>query len=73
MSSVAEFSDYGEFGSDEEEIDILNNLLSKFENDLLTVTDIEDYENPRGLILPKSIDLPIPPSETTRSQVSEGA
>ena len=54
-------SDYGGFGTDEEEI--LNDLLSKFPNPEaigdapLLVTDIEDYEEPRGVHLPKILGM----------------
>ena len=51
-------SDYGSFGSDDEEIDILDQLLAKItspsdeQNVALIVTDIEDYEEPQGILLP---------------------
>lgn len=53
-------SDYGDFGEDTEEIQILSELLAKAEEEsrvvTLKVTDIEDYEHPQGLLLPKSLE-----------------
>jgi hypothetical protein len=54
-------SDYGDFG-DEEELAIVDQLLSQVaskteENASLIVTDIEDYEPPRGLRLPKVLGV----------------
>ena len=52
-------SDYGDFGDDSEELTIADQLLSQIEtaqdqqDTLHTVTDIEDYEAPRGIRLPK--------------------
>lgn len=53
-------SDYGDFGSDTEEIEILNLLLADVERKAhdeqappLLINDIEDYEQPKGIILPK--------------------
>lgn len=53
-------SDYGDFGSDTEEIEILNLLLAQVEKGVtgedappLLVNDIEDYEQPEGIFLPK--------------------
>lgn len=54
-------SDYGDFGSDAEEIEILDTLLVQAESgteegqESLVVTDIEDYEPPQGFLLPKTI------------------
>ena len=54
-------SDYGDFASDEEEI--INHLLGNIasSNPLtdapLLVTDIEDYEEPRGVRLPKVLGV----------------
>lgn len=54
-------SDYGDFGSDAEEIEILDNLLAQIDSKrggdqahLLLIDDIEDYEQPRGILLPKN-------------------
>ena len=54
-------SDYGDFGT-EEELEIVDQLFtqvaSKSEQNLsLIVTDIEDYEPPRGVRLPKLLGL----------------
>lgn len=54
-------SDYGDFGNDEEELEIVEQLLQQAtsnaskvdENGPLIVIDIEDYEAPRGIRLPK--------------------
>lgn len=58
-------SDYGDFGSDAEEIQILDELLAQVASGseeeqaaTLVVTDIEDYEPPRGLLLPAPLDTP---------------
>ena len=54
-------SDYGDFASDEEEI--INHLLQKAVPQSagagapLLVTDIEDYEEPRGVRLPKVLGV----------------
>jgi len=59
------YSDYGDFGSDAEEVEILDELLTQIatqreEVDVpLLVTDIEDYEPPRGLFLPKVLGVEI--------------
>lgn len=52
-------SDYGDFGSDAEEAEILDLLLAEVESqkreDLapsFRVTDIEDYEPPEGILVP---------------------
>lgn len=58
-------SDYGDFGNDEEELQIVEQLLqqatsnaSKEEKEApLVVIDIEDYEAPRGIRLPKVLGL----------------
>lgn len=57
---IEDTSDYGDFGSDAEEIEIIDLLLaqvvSKDDHEKappLLVSDIEDYEQPRGLFLPK--------------------
>jgi len=60
-------SDYGDFGSDAEEVEILDALLAQAasgkedDQDFLIVTDIEDYEPPRGLLLPSTIIQTRPP------------
>lgn len=53
-------SDYGDFGSDADEIEILDLLLAQVDSKVnegqaptLLVTDIEDYEPPKYLLLPK--------------------
>ena len=52
-------SDYGDFANDAEELEIIDSLLSEAENwqcpdtSTLLVTDIEDYEPPKGVRLPK--------------------
>jgi len=48
-------SDYGDFGIDEEELKIVDALLSQIESQTapLLLTDIEDYEGPRGVRPPK--------------------
>jgi hypothetical protein len=54
-------SDYGDFASDEEEI--INHLLGNLAppsppvDPPLVVTDIEDYEEPRGVRLPKVLGV----------------
>ncbi|KAK5072113.1 hypothetical protein LTS08_000791 [Lithohypha guttulata] len=55
-------SDYGEFGSDEEEITIIDELLAQATSQTdeaqhapLIVIGIEDYESPRGVVLPKNL------------------
>jgi hypothetical protein len=54
-------SDYGDFASDEEEI--INHLLGNIvppcplTDAPLVVTDIEDYEEPRGVRLPKVLGV----------------
>lgn len=54
-------SDYGDFASDEEEI--INHILGNVEptslllDPPLLVTDIEDYEEPRGVRLPKILGV----------------
>ena len=54
-------SDYGDFASDEEEIinRLLGNLVppSPPADPPLVVTDIEDYEEPRGVRLPKVLGV----------------
>lgn len=58
-------SDYGDFGNDEEELEIVEQLLQQAtsnaskvdENGPLIVIDIEDYEAPRGIRLPKVLGL----------------
>ena len=59
-------SDYGDFGSDAEELAIVEHLLQQIDTrpdgpDSLIITDIEDYEPPHGLRLPKVLGR-----ETTR-------
>ena len=51
-------SDYGDFGDNAEELTIIESLLQQVDTqradpDILSVTDIEDYEPLRGLRLPK--------------------
>jgi hypothetical protein len=53
-------SDYGDFGSDAEELEIIDHILAQVtsertEDAPLKVTDIEDYEPPRGMRLPKTL------------------
>jgi hypothetical protein len=54
-------SDYGDFASDEEEVinHLLENLAppSPSADPPLVVTDIEDYEEPRGVRLPKVLGV----------------
>jgi hypothetical protein len=52
-------SDYGDFASDQEELDIIDALLSQVESQAAPplVTDIEDYEGPRGIRLPKILGV----------------
>jgi hypothetical protein len=58
-------SDYGDFGNDQEELEIVEQLLEQAawnaskldENESLVVIDIEDYEPPRGVRLPKVLGL----------------
>jgi hypothetical protein len=57
-----EGSDYGDFGNDEEELEIVDRLLQQIaskedERESFVVTDIEDYEPPRGVRLPKVLGL----------------
>jgi hypothetical protein len=57
-----EGSDYGDFGNDEEELEIIEQLLAQNaskaeEQESFVVTDIEDYEPPRGVRLPKVLGL----------------
>lgn len=83
-------SDYGDFGSDAEEIQILDELLASIEPagrdeervPSFVVTDIEDYEPPRGILLPKGLletrlstsqTGPEPETEVLRNLEAEGA
>lgn len=56
-------SDYGDFTNDAEELEIIDTLLSEAENwqrpdaSSLLVTDIEDYEPPQGVRLPKILGI----------------
>jgi hypothetical protein len=56
-------SDYGDFANDAEELEIIDSLLSEAENwqpsdaASLLVTDIEDYEPPKGVRLPKILGV----------------
>ena len=61
-------SDYGSFGSDEEEIELLDQLLSQAvdQNAALVVTDIEDYEAPSGILLPARLQSLEPEVEILR-------
>lgn len=60
-------SDYGDFTLDEQEIidELLANIPSAtaIEDELLELTDIEDYEEPSGVRLPKTLgkELCVPP------------
>jgi hypothetical protein len=69
-------SDYGDFANDAEELEIIDTLLSEAENgqrldaSSLLVTDIEDYEPPKGVRLPKILGVehtsyPREPSDQT--------
>lgn len=57
---------FSDFGSDAEETEILNQLVTDVENAQLTITDIEDYEPPRGVRLPKNIGFETRPIEILR-------
>lgn len=53
-------SDYGDFGSDADEVEILDLLLEQVDTKVvedqappLRITDIEDYEPPKFILLPK--------------------
>lgn len=53
-------SDYGDFGSDADEVEILDLLLAQVDTKSvedqrppLRITDIEDYEPPKYILLPK--------------------
>jgi hypothetical protein len=56
-------SDYGDFTNDAEELEIIDTLLLEAENgqrldaSSLLVTDIEDYEPPKGVRLPKILGV----------------
>ena len=56
-------SDYGDFANDAEELEIIDTLLSEAESGQildatsLLVTDIEDYEPPKGVRLPKILGV----------------
>lgn len=58
-------SDYGDLGNDEEELGIIQHLLNEIDSQQvqapLLVTDIEDYEPPKGVRLPKVIGVEQPP------------
>lgn len=71
----AEVDEYSDFGDDPETLEIIDQLLLEaasqrreevLANAPLVVTDIEDYEEPRGVRLPK-----VPGLETTRRWGSE--
>ena len=72
-------SDYGDFASDEE--DIINHLLenlappSPSADPPLVVTDIEDYEEPRGVRLPKvlGVERSLPPIQVQDKIVRNGS
>lgn len=49
-------SDYGDFGN-EEELEIIDQLLGQVGEESLIVTDIEDYEAPRGARVPKILGI----------------
>lgn len=65
MTELDNVSDYGDLGDDPEEAEILTRLLAEIEQPTpttaLLVIDIEDYEAPRGAIVPSS------PIETRQS------
>lgn len=67
-------SDYGDFGNDDEELEIIEQLLTQVgskpdEQESLLVIDIEDYEPPRGVRLPKVLGIGYTrPWETGSSQ-----
>lgn len=68
-------SDYGSFGSDEEEIELLDQLLSQAHpsHDALVVIDIEDYEAPEGILLPARLQSELEPEiEVLRDIETEG-
>jgi hypothetical protein len=52
-------SDYGDFGIDPEELEIVDAILSQIESQTAPhfLTDIEDYESPRGVRLPKILGV----------------
>lgn len=54
-------SDYGDLGNDEEELGIIEHLLTQLDphsaDAQLRVTDIEDYEPPLGVRLPKILGV----------------
>jgi hypothetical protein len=59
---TADDDDFSDFGNDPEELEIIEQLFSQItskppENASLIVTDIEDYEPPRGVRLPKVLGL----------------
>jgi hypothetical protein len=67
----ADDDDFSDFGNDPEELEIIEQLFSQVtskqqDNASLIVTDIEDYEPPRGVRLPKVLGL-----EQTRQWESE--
>lgn len=70
-------SDYGDFGSDVEEATIIEDLLTQATSQQaeaqdvpLLVTDIEDYESPHGILLPKDLISTRPVlSQTQRIEV----
>lgn len=58
INDVDNESDYGDFGDDAEELEIIDQLLAQvasehLEDTSFIVTDIEDYESPRGIRVPK--------------------
>lgn len=74
-------SDYGDFANDAEELEIIDSLLSEAENwqcadaSTLLVTDIEDYEPPEGVRLPKILgaEQPSRPWEVSQVQVVQNS
>jgi len=66
-------SDYGNFASDPEELEIVDELLSQITTKQALpyppyiVTDIEDYESPETILLPKNLGFE-QPSDSAQSQ-----
>lgn len=69
-------SDYGEFADNAEELEIVEQLLAQVntqqeEPSSLLVTDIEDYEAPQGIYLPKILGLERKPLQSwTHNQIA---
>ncbi|KAK4904413.1 hypothetical protein LTR66_017904, partial [Elasticomyces elasticus] len=79
-----DLSDYGDFGEDVDDLDQLDTLLAQHTQNALSrvsepadepyqITDIEDYEPPRGLLVPKDLDFTrfpsLHPSQEAQVQV----